>query len=97
MNTLNDKIKEAMELADRIIKDNPTITNIWFEFKNIKVSEIEHRAKEIGRDYDIVERDGKDVLRFQCHDRHNFNCTMFAYSVPVKMIKPEYILETEQV
>lgn len=92
--TLNEQIKQANERAKEIMLANPDITNLWFQFKNIPVSEIEERSKEVERDYTVVNREEKDVLQLQCHDRYNSNVTMFAYSKPVKLTKPEFVLET---
>lgn len=91
--TLTEQIEQAQKQAEALLSENPQMTNIWFEFKDIPVSEIEARVKEVGRDYDVVNRDGKDVLRLQCHGLHDYRLTMFAYSKPVKLVKPEFVTE----
>lgn len=91
--TLIELIEQASDKAKEIISANPTITNVWFEFKDLPVKEIEDRSKKINREYDVVHRDGKDVLRLQCHDPYDYRLTMFAYSRPVTVVKPEFFLE----
>lgn len=63
--TLIEQIKQANQRAKEIMAANPDITSLWFEFKNISVSEIESRSKEVDREYTVVSREEKDVLQLQ--------------------------------
>lgn len=91
--TLIEQVEQATKQAKEILSANPKITNVWFELKDIPVSEIQERSKEIERDYNVVRRDGKDVLSLQVHDRYDHIVTIFAYSKPIKLVKPEFVLE----
>lgn len=89
--TLKEKITELENLCETFRNQAPEITSVWFIIKDVPVIELQEREKELGWDCDIVQDGSKDVLRLQVSRKSG--CTIFAYSVPVKKIKPEYLVE----
>ena len=90
MSTLIEKIEKARANTASLIKENPAITDIWYDFKDCTMEELREAAKE----YSLELEYSKELKRMQLHVSTS-ETTIFCYSETMEVT--EHFVESDVV
>lgn len=87
--TLQQRIQACKDQTAAIQKNNPEITNVWYQLDNCDYKEMKDFDKQNGKNN--LDTYG-DMMRLQCS---SFDSVIFAFSKPLRIITTIEVIELE--